>query len=183
MLWPIAAKRRSRGGTHLGVVATSGGASPPDARQQNPVHEARTEDDPTLSAELRRLMGGSTLRLAMRLDERTGLEVRAAILGHVQRGGTPSAGDGLLAARLGTACAAPIEEGVYGVMIAARAGARNPSPWQRWQANAVPCPPTTREPTSPAQRALVWATSLWRQATGHLVAALAGQSSRSAQSQ
>lgn len=43
-----------------------------------------------------------------------------ALLGHLQRGGTPSAADRLLATRLGTACAALINEGVYGIMVAAR---------------------------------------------------------------
>jgi 6-phosphofructokinase 1 len=41
------------------------------------------------------------------------------ILGHIQRGGTPSAVDRLLATRLGTACAKLINEGVSGVMVAA----------------------------------------------------------------
>ncbi|MEX1021233.1 MAG: ATP-dependent 6-phosphofructokinase, partial [Litorilinea sp.] len=63
---------------------------------------------------------GNTLRLAQQLEELTGLESRLTILGHLQRGGTPSAFDRLLASRLGTACAEYINRGVYGVMIAAR---------------------------------------------------------------
>jgi len=39
--------------------------------------------------------------LAKELKERTGEEVRATILGHIQRGGTPSAQDRVLASRLG----------------------------------------------------------------------------------
>ena len=42
------------------------------------------------------------------------------ILGYVQRGGTPSVADRLLATRLGTACAGFINEGIFGVMVAAR---------------------------------------------------------------
>jgi len=42
-----------------------------------------------------------------------------SILGHLQRGGTPSAAACLLATRLGTAWAALINEGIYGVMVAA----------------------------------------------------------------
>ena len=61
-----------------------------------------------------------TLRLAQQLEARTGLESRLTILGHLQRGGTPSATDRLLATRLGSACAALIAEGVHGVMVAAR---------------------------------------------------------------
>ena len=40
-------------------------------------------------------------------------------MGHLQRGGTPSAADRLLASRLGTACVQLIEENKYGVMVAA----------------------------------------------------------------
>nr|MBW4056565.1 6-phosphofructokinase [Pseudomonadota bacterium] len=53
-------------------------------------------------------------------EELTGLESRLTILGYLQRGGTPSAGDRLLATRLGTACADLINGGVFGVMVAAR---------------------------------------------------------------
>jgi 6-phosphofructokinase len=64
--------------------------------------------------------GDHALKLAHQLEERTGLESRPTILGYVQRGGTPSAADRLLATRLGTACADLINEGVSGVMVAAR---------------------------------------------------------------
>jgi 6-phosphofructokinase 1 len=64
--------------------------------------------------------GGSALRLSKQLEELTGLEARVTILGHFQRGGTPSAADRLLATRLGTACVQFIDEGASGVMIAAR---------------------------------------------------------------
>ena len=55
--------------------------------------------------------GDHTLKLAHQLEERTGLESRPTILGHLQRGGTPSAADRLLATRLGTACADLIQRG------------------------------------------------------------------------
>ena len=64
--------------------------------------------------------GDHTLKLAHQLEERTGLESRPTILGHLQRGGIPSAADRLLATRLGTACADLIHSGVSGVMVAAR---------------------------------------------------------------
>ena len=64
--------------------------------------------------------GDHTLKLAHQLEELTGLESRPTILGHLQRGGTPSAADRLLATRLGTACADLISEDASGVMVAAR---------------------------------------------------------------
>ncbi|HLT97845.1 MAG TPA: 6-phosphofructokinase, partial [Acidimicrobiia bacterium] len=62
----------------------------------------------------------STEHLAEQLEELTGLESRVTILGHVQRGGTPSPADRMLATRLGVACVDFIAEAVHGVMVAAR---------------------------------------------------------------
>ncbi len=61
-----------------------------------------------------------TVELSHMLEELTGLESRITILGHLQRGGAPSAADRILASRLGTACADLIEQGKFGVMVAAR---------------------------------------------------------------
>ena len=68
------------------------------------------------------------MRLAKHLEKLTGLESRVTILGYLQRGGTPSATDRLLATRLGTACADLINKGRYGVMVAARADDTKPVP-------------------------------------------------------
>ncbi|MCB0100250.1 MAG: 6-phosphofructokinase, partial [Caldilineaceae bacterium] len=65
---------------------------------------------------------GSAVRLAQQLEELTGLESRLTILGHLQRGGTPSAADRLLATQLGTACTEFIQNGQYGVMVALQNG-------------------------------------------------------------
>lgn len=62
----------------------------------------------------------STEQLAGELEEVTGLESRVTILGHVQRGGTPSPADRMLATRLGVACVDLIAQGVHGVLVAAR---------------------------------------------------------------
>ena len=61
-----------------------------------------------------------SLRLARRLEKLTGLESRVTSLGHLQRGGSPSAADRLLATRLGTAAARLINDGQFGVMVAAK---------------------------------------------------------------
>jgi 6-phosphofructokinase 1 len=62
---------------------------------------------------------GNTMRLTAELEKQTGLESRLTILGHLQRGGTPSASDRILATRLGTACAELLDERRFGVMVAA----------------------------------------------------------------
>ncbi len=60
----------------------------------------------------------NTPRLSMQLEQLTGLETRLTILGHLQRGGTPSAFDRTLATQLGAACACAIREEKFGVMVA-----------------------------------------------------------------
>ena len=77
-------------------------------------------------AEFERVQARSTETLAAQLEERTGLESRVTILGHVQRGGTPSPADRLLATRLGVACVDLIAEGARGVMVAARGEGTEP---------------------------------------------------------
>jgi 6-phosphofructokinase 1 len=71
---------------------------------------------------------GVSLRLAQRLEELTRLESRVTSLGHLQRGGSPSASDRLLATRLGTLCAELIAQGRYGVMVAVQGAECVPVP-------------------------------------------------------
>jgi 6-phosphofructokinase 1 len=73
-------------------------------------------------------MGARTIRLANQLQALTGLEARVTIIGHMQRGGTPSAADRLLATRLGTAAANLIRDNVYGVMVASHGDQAVPVP-------------------------------------------------------
>lgn len=71
---------------------------------------------------------GKTMELARRLETLTRLESRVTILGYLQRGGTPSAADRLLATRLGTAAVDCIHKGIYGVMVAASGDGFKPVP-------------------------------------------------------
>ncbi len=73
----------------------------------------------------------STIQLSKQLERLTGLESRVSILGYVQRGGTPSVADRLLATRLGTACADLINDGVFGVMVASKGDATKPVPLEK----------------------------------------------------
>ena len=91
-----------------------------DARRKVAKTELEREHVKAELAALEAQHAGNTLRLAKQLEELTGLEARVTILGYVQRGGTPSVADRLLATRLGTACAGLIAQGVFGVMVAAR---------------------------------------------------------------
>ena len=58
----------------------------------------------------------------------TGQESRLTILGHLQRGGTPSPADRLLGTRLGASCAELLHRNAYGVMLAARGDGVAPVP-------------------------------------------------------
>lgn len=69
-----------------------------------------------------------TLHLTQQLENLTGLESRLTILGHLQRGGTPSAADRILATHLGTACAGLIKKEEYGVMLAVQNNSLVPVP-------------------------------------------------------
>jgi 6-phosphofructokinase 1 len=125
-----AIRARACGGKPFSIVAVAEGAvSKQDlaaiaAARKADRKSAKTKDGRKLddqeadAAEL--LYADRTLRLAKQLEALTGLEARVTILGHVQRGGAPSAADRLLATRLGTACADLIAKDAYGVMVAAR---------------------------------------------------------------
>jgi 6-phosphofructokinase 1 len=65
-------------------------------------------------------LGGIGDRLASEIEKRTGKEARAVVLGHVQRGGTPTAFDRWLATRFGLQAADAVAEGDFGTMMALR---------------------------------------------------------------
>jgi 6-phosphofructokinase 1 len=135
-----AIRLRSRHGTNFSIVAVAEGAmSKEDARAwQNAEHKRENARNKVerRAAKLEldgfeRKHTGNTWRLARHIEELTRLESRVTILGYVQRGGTPSAADRLLATRLGTACADLIQKGVYGVMVAARGEGTEPVPLEK----------------------------------------------------
>ncbi|HEU0256585.1 MAG TPA: 6-phosphofructokinase [Microbacteriaceae bacterium] len=65
-------------------------------------------------------LGGIGELLAPLIEERTGIESRATVIGYVQRGGAPSAYDRVLATRLGLAAVDAVEEGHWGSMVSLR---------------------------------------------------------------
>jgi len=142
--------RRSRRGTNFSIVAVAEGAmSVEDARlftaAEGKRERARTQHDKKAAkaelAVLEQRHTGNTLRLAHQLEELTRLESRVTILGYVQRGGTPSPADRLLATRLGTGCADLINEGVFGVMVASRGEGTEPVPLEKVAGKRKVVPP------------------------------------------
>ncbi len=67
-------------------------------------------------------LGGVAYELAPIVEDHTGIETRVVVLGHIQRGGTPTAFDRVLATRLGAAAARAALEGEHGVMVALHRG-------------------------------------------------------------
>ena len=126
---------RNRGGKHFSIVAVAEGAiSAKDAAVLEKM-ETKNKGRKTANQKARYdaaspdgVHGSNTLKLAKQLEKLTRLESRVTILGYLQRGGTPSADDRILATRLGTACAALISRGVYGMMLAARGDKAVPVP-------------------------------------------------------
>ncbi len=66
------------------------------------------------------LLGGAGETLAKEIEARTGLETRASVLGHIQRGGSPTAYDRWLGTRLGVGAAQAVADEDWGTMVALR---------------------------------------------------------------
>lgn len=107
-------KRHSRGRS-FSIVVVAEGAMPQEGQMETQSTELDAFGHPRL--------GGIGSALEKELEKRTGFETRATILGHVQRGGTPTAFDRVLATRFGVAAIDAAHEGKMGQMVALRATA------------------------------------------------------------
>lgn len=126
-----AIRQRSRSGRGFSIVAVSEGAMSIESaeilrkarrkKEQAEGKKARARASAKLDA-LEAEHIGNTLHLTRSLEAMTGLESRLTILGHIQRGGTPSPNDRLLATQLGAACVDLIDQGLGGVMVALQDG-------------------------------------------------------------
>lgn len=107
-------KRHSRGRA-FSIVVVAEGAVPAEGQMETQNEEKDAFGHVRL--------GGIGNSLANELERRTGFETRATTLGHIQRGGTPSAFDRVLATRFGIAAIDAVSEGKMGKMVALRATA------------------------------------------------------------
>jgi ATP-dependent phosphofructokinase / diphosphate-dependent phosphofructokinase len=107
--------RRHQRGRPFSIVVAAEGAMPSDATMTIATGELDEFGHPRL--------GGIGHRLEREIETRTGFETRATVLGHVQRGGTPTAFDRVLATRLGLAAIDAAHAGLWGRMTALRATA------------------------------------------------------------
>jgi 6-phosphofructokinase 1 len=100
---------RSRSGRHFSIVVVAEGAAPKGGEESTL--------GPSLPGQDRRV-GGLALRLAFEIQQATGKETRSMVLGHLQRGGTPTGYDRLLATRFGGAAVRAVEQQKWGCMVA-----------------------------------------------------------------
>ncbi len=103
---------RSRKGHRFSIIVVAEGARPKDGKR---VIKRIVKDSPEKVR-----LGGIGAKLAADIEELTGLECRVTVLGHLLRGGTPSACDRVLATRFGVKAAELCCQGVTGVMVAVR---------------------------------------------------------------
>ncbi len=112
-------RSRHRHGHSYSVVIVAEGIEPPPSVPQQ---------DAEIDAFGFKRLGGVAYQVAPVLEELTGFETRVTVLGHLQRGGTPTAFDRVLGTRLGVAAADLAVAGTHGVMVAVRGPTSNPFP-------------------------------------------------------
>jgi 6-phosphofructokinase 1 len=105
-------RQRALRGRRFSIVCVAEGAKLPDGGEVVKRFDQRRTDA--------RQLGGIGALVAARIEEGTGLETRVTVLGHLQRGGSPTAYDRVLATRFGVAAAESACRGESGVMVALR---------------------------------------------------------------
>ncbi len=101
-------RRREARGAKFAVVVVAEGAIPRDG-ERSVIGKALDQAE---------RLGGIGDQVARRLTELTGRETRTTVLGHVVRGGTPTAQDRVLGNRFGAAAIRALDDGLDGVMVA-----------------------------------------------------------------
>jgi phosphofructokinase-like protein len=103
-------RRRHSRGRYFSIVVAAEGATPKEGTMEV---LGGTEDEFGHAR-----LGGIGWRLEREIEDRTGFETRATVLGHTQRGGSPTAFDRVLATRLGIAAVDAAHESRWGTMPA-----------------------------------------------------------------
>ncbi len=106
--------RRHQRGRYASIVVVAEGALPAEGTLELP--------DAVMDQYGHLRLGGIGAILASEIEARTGFETRVTALGHVQRGGTPTAFDRVLSTRFGVAAIDAVHEGAFGQMVALKSG-------------------------------------------------------------
>jgi 6-phosphofructokinase 1 len=94
-------------GKKFSIIVVAEGAPLPDGQQVGWVASSGNM-----------VLGGIGARVAREVEARTGIESRVTVLGHLQRGGTPSPFDRILATRFGVSAVEMVLNGEFGCMVA-----------------------------------------------------------------
>src|SRR5438270_5895659 len=105
-------KQRHDRGRYFSIVVVAEGAKPASTSASQ--FTSGTKKDEFGHARL----GGVGAALAAQIEQRTGFETRAVVLGHIQRGGSPTAFDRVLATRYGSGAIDAVHRGEFGKMVA-----------------------------------------------------------------
>ena len=111
-------RKRSERGKDFSIVVVAEGARLPAGEEGGAgmqIHQSRIVDE---FGHVQ--LGGVSNFLAREIEARTGFETRVVVLGHIQRGGSPTAFDRILATRFGVAAMALAHQGDFGKMVALR---------------------------------------------------------------
>jgi ATP-dependent phosphofructokinase / diphosphate-dependent phosphofructokinase len=111
-------RQRHERGLYFSIVVVAEGAKFASAE---PGHGAPILQDMGKDEFGHAKLGGVANILAREIEKRTGYETRAVVLGHIQRGGSPSAFDRVLATRYGLGAIDMVHRGEFGCMAALRA--------------------------------------------------------------
>src|SRR6202161_67898 len=110
-------RQRHERGLYFSIVVVAEGAKfSSDAGAGSPILQDMGKDEFGHAK-----LGGIANILAREIEKRTGFETRAVVLGHIQRGGSPSAFDRVLATRYGLGAIDMVHRGEFGCMAALRA--------------------------------------------------------------
>jgi 6-phosphofructokinase 1 len=105
-------RRRHERGRYFAIIVAAEGALPQEGTME--LHSGELDEFGHVR------LGGIGALLEREIEQRTGFETRATVLGHIQRGGTPTAYDRVLATRLGMAAIDAVHAGRWGTMPALR---------------------------------------------------------------
>ncbi|MEM3773375.1 MAG: 6-phosphofructokinase, partial [Candidatus Bathyarchaeia archaeon] len=113
-------RRRQKRGRNFSLIVVAEGAKPKGGKEI--VYSERIDEFGHIS------LGGIGYYLAKGIEQRTGIETRVVVLGHLQRGGSPTAFDRILATRFGVAAVDLAHEGKFDYMVALKGNQIVPVP-------------------------------------------------------
>ena len=107
--------KRSESGKNFSIIAVAEGCFDQDEAKLKKKERARRRAEAGITT--------ATNRIAAQIQQKTGLEARVCVPGHMLRGGSPSAYDRILATQFGVYAAELIRKGQYGMTVAKVGGA------------------------------------------------------------